>query len=64
MLLFRYLAHPHIWVESKVNRWQIAFEEKCALCGKYRHHLYSDRFGRNKNSRWRKGPFLDQRNPS
>ena len=45
--------HLHDWVESAVNPWQVAHEERCTKCGEYRHRFF-DAISL-KPSAWEKG---------
>lgn len=53
------LFHRHTWVDTRVNpRNYVATEQKCARCGRFRHHLYQDRFGPLADqNKWRDGKF-------
>lgn len=28
---------PHVWQETKCNKWYIATQRKCTICNRYQH---------------------------
>lgn len=49
------LLHRHRWIDSKFNKWGIAFEQKCK-CGAVRHHGLDDFNWDTLKTTWHDGP--------
>ena len=45
---------PHLWKDTAINKWFIAIEQQCRICGAYRHHGFRDLVGAGK-IKWHEG---------